>query len=702
VLVGAAQDPYVGEISTSTPWSAVSAGIAHALFTLWVWYSGQCERGDTHLPIRFLGVQYLDIFGPMINELQMTMGKAAKIDAVDAFERTREDVKRFMGKAAGCFSTKHVAKIDDGWCHRKDARERLTAALVERTGSLRQRHQLFLTAIRIAEAAGLDKDDEQLAMARRSCEKVSLMQELTRFRRVLRRWQAPSAQTMLKAAEVRNLTKMCEDIDLRVSQLQEQVSGSRSIGKHAHSDSEGLSPRHISYAVGSRRNQSDGCDYSADECVQSDDGSKDRFHVKSSMSRDSFRKVENRCEDLLARADHLIFDASHTLKDASPVLLGRQCKAEKITKGVRFESSKLSKRSSQSSLSHGSRSSLSGASAQSNTTHLAALVKHATEPLHKADAKSHFENTLAMTMPVKLYNTMMAVLFFVWVAGVVVHSARILDVRVAWDIRPVQDQGRSLSEASWGSFLARVDKRREFAEAPVKVMWPRPFFRPRNLHHTSDAQLIASNGFSVFKIASTASDAEQITCPIPRHDALVAVQCDHNEMCNAIVAKEGELFECKDARLGMPSPSPLLSIAGIPTPQISQAWVASDYNITRVFAAAQQGVLVEFARQGKQLVPVAEFRPPSQVPANAEWQALSLQEGHLLAIASRHVHVWDLASGRYVGSWVLPASRSYKQHVWCSSSSLGRNRGTFEIHGLTETVNGLEHGAELRVAQIRF
>jgi len=72
VAIGAAGMP---KESGETPWFAVAADLAHAALSLWFWWIGRIIPGKDTLPIRWKGVSYLDIFGPIVKELRALLDK---------------------------------------------------------------------------------------------------------------------------------------------------------------------------------------------------------------------------------------------------------------------------------------------------------------------------------------------------------------------------------------------------------------------------------------------------------------------------------------------------------------------------------------------------------------------------------------------------------------------------------------------------
>jgi hypothetical protein len=345
-------------------------------------------------------------------------------------------------------------------------------------------------------------------------------------------------------------------------------------------------------------------------------------------------------------------------------------------------------------------------------SHLAALVRHATEPLHKVNASTHFENTLAMTMPVRLYNTLMMLLLLVWLGGAAVHAARIANVKVAWYIRPIQ-RGRLLSEVKTGSFLSRRLSNIGALEgkAALEVTWPEPFFRPRSLVCIGSEGVeqptgfIGSNGFMLFPLMAGRATAEQIHCPVSRHDSIVTGRCNSQEGCSAIVAADGALWRCSSGSLDHESsqarPFASLTKNSVHGQVAMLAWAAVDSNLERLFAAPRQGPLMEFRRTGDALWPVAELQLPPRMPADMEWKTLSVQGDTLLAVTtpSVAVYAWNITTGAQVGSWNLAPSAHISQRsektTWCTEvgAGLGRRLG---LHGLAES----NEGAELRHVEL--
>jgi len=72
VAIGAAFSP---KETGETPWFAIAADVVHAALSMWFWWIGRVIPGKDTLPIRWKGVAYLDIFGPIVKELRSLLEK---------------------------------------------------------------------------------------------------------------------------------------------------------------------------------------------------------------------------------------------------------------------------------------------------------------------------------------------------------------------------------------------------------------------------------------------------------------------------------------------------------------------------------------------------------------------------------------------------------------------------------------------------
>lgn len=645
VQIGAARSVPVDQVIIATVWEAVGAGVAHALLTLWMWHLGRTVPGDVELPTRFLGVQYLDIFSPMIHEIRRHLGHAPVHSALSRMSHSRANLRNRIRHYTGLGSALHSSDTTRS----EVACTRLAAAVADNR-NVAKRVQHLGNAVWAASEAGVTLENPEMQEAQCLLKRLEMVVALRSMRRTLRNRIDSTAQHWLGTGQAEQLQGLVEDVELRISQL-ESCTGRSGLSIHSsasEADTEGAReaiPRNPTLL-------------SSKPCSEI----KDMLHHTSddrSASRptEGFGAVAQGCEELLARADGLIFNAGSILKSESAVSNGPS----------------LSRQSSKVSLD----SLISEYSSKSSISHLANLVQHATEPLHRRHNENNFYRTLAMDMPKNMYNVLCGVMLLIWCTGAVVHFTRLEGLGATWHVRP----GRLLQKVEPGVFLGkRLSNRADAGERSLPVSWPDPFFRPSGLHCMEEesigqgAQFMVSNNYLVYKIAlGQGNSPRAFKCPVPRHDSIVSAQCMEGGSCTAVVAAQGALYKCFASDSGTESSQVAKPFAVLPPEWLQgaggmtlQAWAAADSNITRIFAAPGQGPIIELRRIGNTLQPVAELPVPRSSTAITSWKSLSVQGDVLLAITNGAptAYAWSLATGEELGSWRLPA---LPPTVWCGS-----------------------------------
>mmetsp|Transcript_98416 Transcript_98416/g.317460 ORF Transcript_98416/g.317460 Transcript_98416/m.317460 type:complete len:793 (+) Transcript_98416:188-2566(+) len=200
-----------------TPWHAAAAGVVQFLFTAWVWHVGGMVPGKMELPFRFKGVAYLDIFGPLVNELQSVLANSGFAENAHTDKPDQDAQVRAMSpRSTKTPSGKAVRFATDSQTpgETNEARTLLSQAMFA-TGS-RQLSQ----AIQAAKRAGLDASDRQLREAEAALERLQVPRDIRRLRKVMLDWRHGEVWHHLEHEQMLLLESMLSDTDAMLGRLQ--------------------------------------------------------------------------------------------------------------------------------------------------------------------------------------------------------------------------------------------------------------------------------------------------------------------------------------------------------------------------------------------------------------------------------------------------------------------------------------------------
>jgi len=125
VAIGAAGAP---KETGETPWFAAAADLMHTALSVWFWWIGRVAKGKDTLPIRWKGVSYLDIFGPIVKELRALLDKTG----VGCNAHTDED--HFDGQITDLFD--FVDKDNSGTITREEWDQAFNQIDCNRSGTI--------------------------------------------------------------------------------------------------------------------------------------------------------------------------------------------------------------------------------------------------------------------------------------------------------------------------------------------------------------------------------------------------------------------------------------------------------------------------------------------------------------------------------------------------------------------------------------
>mmetsp|Transcript_92081 Transcript_92081/g.237604 ORF Transcript_92081/g.237604 Transcript_92081/m.237604 type:complete len:925 (-) Transcript_92081:288-3062(-) len=116
-----------------TPWHAIATGAVHTCLTLWFWHVGSIVPGKADLPTRFKGVVYLDIFGPIMDEIrthlvETGLGKhAAVMEEGEDFKVASASLQKVTSRRGSISQRDVYLDVERTESRRKEARDWLQA-----------------------------------------------------------------------------------------------------------------------------------------------------------------------------------------------------------------------------------------------------------------------------------------------------------------------------------------------------------------------------------------------------------------------------------------------------------------------------------------------------------------------------------------------------------------------------------------------
>mmetsp|Transcript_133307 Transcript_133307/g.344980 ORF Transcript_133307/g.344980 Transcript_133307/m.344980 type:complete len:1020 (-) Transcript_133307:170-3229(-) len=650
----------------ATPWFAAAAGVVHICLTVWMWNVGSMVPGKTDLPAKFKGVSYLDIFGPIVRELQSVLDKTGLAGHAHTDHAGGTDGDARAGKAVAPADVRvNVAAIPGP---RLDAvRQQLEAAMEAKAGPPARQLRKLHNAVQCAQLAGLDPKDEQFKAAEMALSRLQVPREMRKLRKILAEWREGEVWRYLDDEQRLLVEQMCIDLDAMLGRLHhgawaaarqpgkasgggggerqgsngssEMTRGRTAVRSTAGGGVTSCAGRSLSEGLvgctggfGSSappavsRSLSDSSDWSAPEDEE----------IPTDARSMQFETICEQCDELMMRAEALV--NSNTAGKARVGLPALQ-----------HQPSATSLASSQ--ITEGASSEVGDA---------------------RKKRRRHGHH------PVLAYRLMSSGLVAVWAIGVFMHASR---HELVQDVAPWMP-GRRLDTMATNP-----------TEEAFTFRWPARFFRPQGAvlcRSTGDAvgdadsaaagpvELVASNGFLLYSLQVSADPLSpglrrKLACPVDVHDALIQADCPAGgKDCLAVVAAEGSLWRCSPgaaltAKLGVVA-KPLASLSQefVESHDAMEVWATMDHNLTTVFAGSRKGSIFQFRRTGANLRPVAELQLPPNISHELEWLLLSVRGDELVGIASPGpvAITWSLATGQHLGAQRLHSPVGFSS--WCA------------------------------------
>eukprot|EP00929_Paragymnodinium_shiwhaense_P042766 TRINITY_DN22079_c0_g1_i1.p1 TRINITY_DN22079_c0_g1~~TRINITY_DN22079_c0_g1_i1.p1 ORF type:complete len:1126 (+),score=187.13 TRINITY_DN22079_c0_g1_i1:79-3456(+) len=487
VCLGAATHP---TSDYGVPWPAPCAGLVQALLTVYFWYVGRSAPGEKAMPFRFRGVRYLDVFGPIISELQ----------------------NGSMGDARAWW-------LQESDARGRDAARQLELALSEWSGTLANRRDVLQAAVQFAGAVGVPCDMRCFIAARRELAGLDALREVQRLRRTMRRWAQGDLQRHLRSADHAELARMAEVLEVLAAKLNQSFAG------RAHeSKSSGLPPKGASqltsasapsdpawipleYNMGGFGHEEDYYEYYAGE----DDNGQATYRWQlppGAVRLESLRGMQARLA-ALTRQSHELLRAARKEGDSSGETKHQQGGAQ-------------------------------SADAQPpGWAPITPLVRHATSRNATTYKKQVLqddgvdaENPTSTVMPVRTYQALSAMYALLWLCGVCYHAAEVVEGPKAVERRLGSLVGSGKQLFAPGEDATHAAAVLQSAITPLRR--PEPFFKPRSFmilpeeRNIGYKHLLLSNGYLLYRYsirpddngsAAVSGEPARMECGAAIHDS---------------------------------------------------------------------------------------------------------------------------------------------------------------------------------------
>eukprot|EP00929_Paragymnodinium_shiwhaense_P113227 TRINITY_DN81486_c0_g1_i1.p1 TRINITY_DN81486_c0_g1~~TRINITY_DN81486_c0_g1_i1.p1 ORF type:complete len:1045 (-),score=210.37 TRINITY_DN81486_c0_g1_i1:125-3259(-) len=207
--------------AADTPLVSACAGMVHAALVAYFWLVGRSSSREAALPLRFRGVRYLDLFGPIIKELEESEEQddygygVSSSPGVGVPGRFAQEMQRPAATA------KQPSLYGRPCAETEEASRRLAIALADcakASLSLAKKMRLLQVAINYVEASFLEDDVPLTDTARRTLAALQMAEEA----RSLRQGVAV-AQAQSRGAEFKLLGRVQAELDGTLSRLGNKI-----------------------------------------------------------------------------------------------------------------------------------------------------------------------------------------------------------------------------------------------------------------------------------------------------------------------------------------------------------------------------------------------------------------------------------------------------------------------------------------------